>query len=70
MSLDLKGEAVIHDTRQRPDVARVLGGCVKVVFVARLRPGKAGYGSAQIKGGIASHGNAQVINGALKVRIC
>ncbi len=67
---DLKGEAVIGDNVKGGNIARVLDGCVKVVFVARLRPGKAGYGSAQIKGGIASHGNTQVIDGAVKVSIC
>lgn len=70
MTIDLKGEAIIGDNPKGRNLTRVLDGCVKVRFVARLRPGHAGYGSSQIKGGIASHGNAEVIDGAVKVRVC
>lgn len=62
---DLKGSAVIHDDTRG---ARVVNGRLLVRLVARTRPGQEGYGSAQIKAGVASKGEAQVIDGAVKVR--
>ena len=62
---DLKGSAVIGDYTRG---ARVVNGRLLVRLVSRTRPGREGYGSAQIKGGVASKGEAQVLDGALKVR--
>lgn len=62
---DLKSTATIGDN---PDGARVVNGRLVVRLVTRTPPGQEGYGSSQIKGGVASKGEAQVINGALKVR--
>ena len=66
---DLKGEAVIGDNPRGGNIARVVNGRLLVRFVTRIPPGREGYGSAQIKGGLASHGNAVVVNGALRVRL-
>lgn len=66
---DLKGEAIIGDNLRGGNVARVVNGRLLVRFVARIPPGREGYGSAQIKGGVAAQGNAEVVNGALQVRL-
>lgn len=63
---DTKGAAKIGDSIQG---VRVTNGRVHVRFVTRTLPGAEGYGSSQIKAGVASKGQVEVINGALKVRL-
>lgn len=68
MTHDLKGRTKIVTGRGGIE-ALVTNGALHVVFVTRTGAPAEGYGSAQIKGGVASKGEAQVIAGALKVRI-
>lgn len=68
MSYDFKGRVKILNGRGGIE-ALVTNGALHVLFVTRTTAPEEGYGSIQIKGGVASKGEAQVINGALKVRI-
>lgn len=63
--IDLKGSAVIGDN---PRGARVVNGRLRVRLVARTPPGREGYGSAQLKAGVASKGQVEILSGAVKVR--
>ncbi len=64
--VDTKGSAKIGDN---PTGARVINGRLRVRFVTRVLPGAEGYGSAQIKAGVASKGQVEVIAGAVRVRL-
>lgn len=68
MTLEAKGRVKIYRGAGGIE-ALVTNGALHVVFVTRTVAPREGYGSAQIKGGVASKGEAQVIAGALKVRI-
>jgi len=63
--IDLKGDAKIGDN---PRGARVINGRLRVRFVTRNAAAAEGYGAVQIAGGEPSKGQAQVINGALRIR--
>ncbi len=67
MTVDLKGRAKIG-CGLGPNEVEVINGAIRVLVVARGSRME-GYGSAQIKKGIASKGEAVVIAGALRVKI-
>jgi hypothetical protein len=67
--VDGKGSTVLSDGNPAdPTEARVINGAILVKLVPRGTP-REGYGSAQIKGGIASKGEAVVTGGAVRVKV-
>ena len=65
--VDAKGRTTIVDGESQDNEVNVINGAIKVKLVPRGTP-REGYGSAQLKGGVASLGEAEIVDGAIKVR--
>ena len=66
MAIEGKGRTTfVHS--DKPNEVTIINGAILVKLVPRGTRG-VGYGSAQLWDGIASHGEARIINGAVKVK--